>query len=40
MVDPADNIQVNLKNDQASQVVQQKVQAGAQTTLAFKVEQS
>ncbi len=39
MVDPAD-IQLNLKYYQASQVVQQQVPAGAQTTLAFKVEQS
>jgi hypothetical protein len=40
MADPQDNIQVNLDNDQAGQVVQQQVQAGAQTTLAFKLEQS
>jgi hypothetical protein len=39
MVDPAD-IQLNLNYYQASQVVQQQVPAGAQTTLAFKVEQS
>jgi hypothetical protein len=36
---PAD-IQLNLDNDQAGQVVQQNVPAGAQTTLVFKVEQS
>jgi hypothetical protein len=34
-----DNIQLNLNQDQAGQVVQ-NVQAGAQTTLAFRVEQS
>jgi hypothetical protein len=39
MADPAD-IQLNLNNDQAGQVVQQNVPAGAQTTLTFKVEQS
>jgi hypothetical protein len=39
MADPADII-LNLNNDQAGQVVQQQVLAGAQTTLAFKVEQS
>jgi hypothetical protein len=39
MADPAD-IQVNLDNDQAGQVVQQNVPASAQTMLAFKVEQS
>ncbi len=38
-MDPAD-IQLNLNNDQAGQVVQQNVPAGTQTTLAFKVEQS
>jgi len=40
MADAQDNIQVNLGQDQASQVVQQQVPAGAQTTLAFKVEQT
>jgi hypothetical protein len=40
MADPQDNIQVNLDGDQGGQVVQQQVQAGAQTRLAFKVEQS
>jgi hypothetical protein len=39
MADPAD-IQLNLDNDQAGQVVQQNVAVGAQTMLAFKVEQS
>jgi hypothetical protein len=39
MADPAD-IQLNLDNDQASQVFQQNVPASAQTTLAFKVEQT
>jgi hypothetical protein len=39
MADLAD-IQLNLNNDQAAQVVQQNVPAGTQTTLAFKVEQS
>jgi hypothetical protein len=39
MGDPAD-IQLNLDNDQAGQVVQQNVPAGAQTMLVFKVEQS
>jgi hypothetical protein len=39
MADPAD-IQLNLDNDQAGHVVQQNITAGAQTTLAFKVEQS
>jgi hypothetical protein len=39
MVDPQD-IQLNLNQDQDGQVVQQNVPAGAQTTLAFKVEQS
>jgi len=39
MADPAD-IQLNLNDDQAGQVVQQNVPAGAQATLAFKVEQS
>jgi hypothetical protein len=34
-----DNIQLNLNQDQAGQVVQ-NVPAGAQTTLAFRVEQS
>jgi hypothetical protein len=38
MVDPAD-IQFNLDNDQAGQVLQQNVPAGAETTLTFKVEQ-
>jgi hypothetical protein len=33
-------IQLNLNQDQAGQVVQQNVPAGAQTTLAFRVEQS
>ncbi len=41
MADPVpQDIQVNLNNDQARQVVQQQVPASAQTTLAFKVEQS
>jgi hypothetical protein len=42
MADPQvqDNNQVNLDGDQGGQVVQQQVQAGSQTTLAFKVEQS
>jgi len=39
MVDPAD-IQLNLDNDQAGQVVQQNIPASAQTTLTFEVEQS
>jgi hypothetical protein len=39
MADPAD-IQLNLNNDQAGQVVQQNIPAGTQTTLAFKMEQS
>ncbi len=39
MADPA-NIQLNLDNDQAGQVIQQNIPAGAQTALAFKVEQS
>ncbi len=39
MADPAD-IQLNLKDDQTGQVVQQNIPAGAQTMLAFKVEQS
>jgi hypothetical protein len=39
MADPAD-IPLNLYNDQAGQVVQQNVPAGAQTTFAFKVQQS
>jgi hypothetical protein len=39
MADPAD-IQLNLNQDQDGQVVQQNVPARAQTTLAFKVEQS
>ncbi len=39
MADPAD-IQLNLNNDQASEVVQQNIPAGAQTMLAYKVEQS
>jgi hypothetical protein len=39
MADPAD-IQLNLDNDQAGQVVQQNIPAGAQMTLAFKVGQS
>jgi hypothetical protein len=39
MADSAD-IQLNLDNDQAGQMVQQNVPAGTQTTLAFKVEQS
>ncbi len=39
MADPAD-IQLNLDNDQAGQVVQQNLPAGAQMMLAFKVEQS
>jgi len=38
MADSSD-IQLNLHNDQAGQVVQQNVPAGTQTTLAFKVEQ-
>jgi hypothetical protein len=38
MVDPAD-IQLNLDNDQAGQVVQQNIPASAQTTLTFEVEQ-
>jgi hypothetical protein len=33
------NIQLNLDNDQAGQVIQQNVPAGAQTALTFKVEQ-
>jgi hypothetical protein len=40
MADPHDNIQVNLDGDHGGQVVQQQVQAGTQTMLAFKVEQS
>jgi hypothetical protein len=39
MADPQD-IQLNLNQDQAVQVVQQNIPAGAQTTLAFIVEQS
>ncbi len=39
MADPED-IQLNLNDDQASQVVQKNVPAGAKTMLAFKVEQS
>jgi len=39
MADPAD-IQLNLNDDQAGQVVQQNIQAGTQTMLAFKVKQS
>ncbi len=39
MADPAD-IQLNLDNDQAGQVLQQNVPAGTQTMLSFKVEQS
>jgi hypothetical protein len=35
-----DQIQLDLNQDQAGQVVQQNVPAGAQTTLAFRVEQS
>jgi hypothetical protein len=34
------DIQLYLNQDQAGQVVQQNVPAGAQTTLAFRVEQS
>ncbi len=34
------DIQLDLNQDQAGQVVQQNVPAGAQTTLAFRVEQS
>jgi hypothetical protein len=34
------DIQLNLNQDQAGQVVQQNVPAGTQTTLAFRVEQS
>jgi hypothetical protein len=34
------DIQLDLNQDQAGQVVQQNVLAGAQTTLAFRVEQS
>jgi hypothetical protein len=34
------DIQLDLNPDQAGQVVQQNVPAGAQTTLAFRVEQS
>jgi hypothetical protein len=34
------DIHLNLNQDQAGQVVQQNVPAGAQTTLAFRVEQS
>jgi hypothetical protein len=34
------NIQLDLNQDQAGQVVQQNVPAGAQTILAFRVEQS
>jgi hypothetical protein len=34
------DIQLNLNQDQAGQVVQQNVPAGGQTTLAFRVEQS
>jgi hypothetical protein len=34
------DIQLDLNQDQADQVVQQNVPAGAQTTLAFRVEQS
>jgi len=33
------DIQLDLNQDQAGQVVQQNVPAGAQTTLAFRVEQ-
>ncbi len=40
MVDPQDNIQLDLNQDQPGQVVQQQAQAGTQTTLAFRVEQS
>jgi hypothetical protein len=40
MADAQDHIQVDLGQDQAGQVVQQQVPAGAQTTLAFKVEQT
>ncbi len=39
MADPAD-IQMDLNNGQAGQVVQQNVLASGQTMLAFKVEQS
>jgi hypothetical protein len=39
MADPAE-IQLNLDNDQAGQVVQQNFPAGFQSMLAFKVEQS
>ncbi len=34
------DIQLDLNQDQAGQVVQQNVPAGAQTTLAFRVEES
>jgi len=34
------DIQLDLNQDQAGQVVQQNVPAGVQTTLAFRVEQS
>jgi hypothetical protein len=34
------DIQLDLNQDQAGQVVQQNILAGAQTTLAFRVEQS
>ncbi len=39
MADPAE-IQLNLDNDQAGQVLQQNFPAGFQSMLAFKVEQS
>jgi hypothetical protein len=39
MADPAD-IQLSLNQDQDGQLVQQNIPARAQTTLAFKVEQS
>ncbi len=40
MANNDDQIQLDLKQDQAGQVVQQNVPAGAQTTLAFREEQS
>jgi hypothetical protein len=40
MVNNDNQIQPDLNQDQAGQVVQQNVPAGAQTTLAFRVEQS
>ncbi len=39
MANNDDQIQLNLNQDQSGQVVQ-NVPAGAQTTLAFRVEQS